>query len=121
MPKREIHCEHNLPISECEACYPVFLAETTVGDVLSNRMYGKSAEWRDGADKLLLALAKDNQYIVSDMLIIFLESAGYGLEDYSPLGGVFRRALKAGIIKKVAMKTRQPLYTSKIYGEQDNV
>lgn len=116
MPKREIHCRHNKPISECPEHYAEFLRETTVGDQLDNRMYGKSAEWREGADKLLLSLAKDNKYIVSDMLIIFLESAGYGLDDYSPLGGVFRRGLKAGIIKKVPMKTRQPLYTSKVNG-----
>lgn len=119
MTKRQIHCEHNIPISECPEHYPEFLAETTVGDVLSNRMYGKSLEWREGADKLLLSLAKDNRYIVSDMLVIFLESSGYGLEDYSVLGGVFRRAVKAGIIKKVKQPTRQPLYVSKLYGVEN--
>lgn len=115
MTKRQIHCEHELPISECETCYPVFLAETTVGDVLDRRVYGKSQEWREAADDLIWALAKENKYIVSDMLVIFLESSGYGLEDYSPLGGVFKRARKAGIIKLVPQKTRQPLYVSKIY------
>ncbi len=33
---------------------------------------GKSQAWRDAADKLLEALARENKYIVSDMLIIFL-------------------------------------------------
>lgn len=115
MVRREIHCKHNKPISECPEHYAEFLRETTVGDVLDRRMYGKSAEWRDGADRLLESLAKDNRYIVSDMLVIFLESAGYGLEDYSPLGGVFKRAMKAGLIKKVKQQTRQPLYISKVY------
>lgn len=36
MPKREIHCEHKLPISECQTCYPVFLRETTVGQALDD-------------------------------------------------------------------------------------
>ena len=64
-------------------------------------MDGKSQAWRDAADKLLEALARENKYIVADMLIIFLESADYGLKDYTPLGGVFKRAAKKGIIKKV--------------------
>ena len=53
---------------------------------------GKSKAWRDAADQLLEALARDNKYIVADMVQVFLESAGYGLDDYSPLGGVFKRA-----------------------------
>lgn len=72
-------------------------------------------EWREAAGKLLEALARDNQYIVSDMVIIFLESAGYGLEDYSALGGVFRRAQKAGIISRIERPTKQALWLSKIY------
>lgn len=64
-------------------------------------MDGKSPQWRKAAHELLEALAIQNKYIVSDMLIVFLESAGYGLKDYSPLGGVFRRATKEGIIKKI--------------------
>lgn len=84
-------------------------------------MDGKSQAWRDAADKLLLALAKDHQYIVADMVIIFLESAGYGLENYTPLGGVFKRASKQGIIKKVGVRTKQPLWVSNLYknGEKD--
>jgi hypothetical protein len=77
-------------------------------------MDGKSKAWRDAADKLLVALAHDNQYIVSDMVIIFLESAGYGLDDYSPLGGVFKRAAKRGIIKRVDRPTKQALWVSNI-------
>ena len=77
-------------------------------------MDGKSQEWRDGAQRLLEALARDNKYIVSDMVILFLESAGYGLDDYSALGGVFRRAAAAGIIKKIDQpkKTKQSLWIS---------
>lgn len=78
---------------------------------------GKSQAWRDGADKLLEALARDNRYIVADMLIIFLESADYGLDDYTPLGGVFKRAAKKGIIKKVDAARKQALWYSQIYGQ----
>ena len=79
-------------------------------------MDGKSQAWRDAADKFLEALARDNQYIVSDMVIIFLESAGYGLDDYSPLGGAFKRAAKKGIIKRVDRPTKQALWVSLIRG-----
>lgn len=82
-------------------------------------MDGKSQAWRDAADRLLLALAKDHQYIVADMVIIFLESAGYGLENYTPLGGVFKRAAKQGIIKKVGVRTKQPLWVSQLYKKED--
>ena len=82
---------------------------------------GKSQAWRDGADKLLEALARDNQYIVADMLIIFLESANYGLKDYTPLGGVFKRAAKKGIIKKVDAARKQALWCSNIYVRCEHV
>lgn len=77
----------------------------------------KSEQWREGANDLLIALAKENKYIVSDMVILFLESAGYGADDYSALGGVFRRAAKAGIIKKIEQpkKAKQSLWISTIY------
>jgi len=78
-------------------------------------MDGKSQAWRDAADKLLEALCRDNQYIVGDMLIIFLESANYGLDSYEPLGGVFKRAAKRGIISKIDRPTKQALWVSKIY------
>jgi hypothetical protein len=78
-------------------------------------MDGKSQAWRDAADKLLEALARDNQYIVSDMVQVFLESAGYGLEDYSALGGVFKRAAQRGIIKRIDRPTKQALWASQIY------
>lgn len=81
-------------------------------------MDGKSQAWRDAADKLLEALARDNKYIVSDMMIIFLESAGYGLTNYSPLGGVFKRAAKRGIISKVDRPTKQALWVSKVNYER---
>lgn len=76
---------------------------------------GKSQAWRDAADKLLEALARENKYIVADMLIIFLESASYGLDDYTPLGGVFKRAAKKGIISKIDRPTKQALWLSKVY------
>jgi len=76
---------------------------------------GKSQAWRDGADRLLESLARDNKYIVSDMLIIFLESANWGLDNYEPLGGVFKRAAKKGIIKKVDAARKQALWYSNIY------
>lgn len=77
-------------------------------------MDGKSEQWRAAAHDLLVALAKENKYIVSDMVILFLESAGYGLDDYSALGGVFRRAAKAGIIRKIEQpkKAKQSLWIS---------
>ncbi len=78
-------------------------------------MDGKSQAWRDAADRLLEALARDYQYIVADMVIIFLESAGYGLDNYTPLGGVFKRAAKQGIIRKVGVRTKQPLWISNLY------
>lgn len=78
-------------------------------------MDGKTQAWRDGADRLLEALARDNKYIVSDMLIIFLESANWGLDNYEPLGGVFKRAAKKGIIKKIERPGKQALWGSLVY------
>lgn len=78
-------------------------------------MDGKSQAWRDAADKLLEALARENKYIVSDMLIIFLESANYGLDDYSPLGGVFKRAAARGIIYRIDRPTKQALWYSRLH------
>lgn len=78
----------------------------------------KSAQnqaWLDAADQLLEALARDNRFIVGEMLQIFLESANYGLDDYSPLGGVFRRAAARGIITRVNRKSKQALWSSNIY------
>jgi len=78
-------------------------------------MDGKTQAWRDAADKLLIALAKENQYVVADMVQIFLESAGYGLDDYSPLGGVFKRSAKKGVITRIDRPTKQALWLSNIY------
>lgn len=84
---------------------------------MSSKIDGKSEAWRDAAHRLITALAKENKYIVSDMAILFLESAGYGLDDYSALGGAFRRAAKAGIIKKIEQpkRAKQSLWISTIY------
>jgi len=84
---------------------------------MSNQNDGKSQAWRDAADKLLEALARENKYVVGDMLIIFLESADYGLDDYTPLGGVFKRAARRGIIKKIDRPTKQALWYSRIHNQ----
>lgn len=80
---------------------------------------GKTQAWRTAANDLLVALARENKYIVSDMVILFLDSAGYGLKDYSPLGGVFRRAAKAGVIRKIEQpkQSKQGLWLSLIKQE----
>ena len=78
-------------------------------------MDSKSKLWRDAADRLLYALAKENKYIVSDMMIVFLESASYGLKDYSALGGVFKRGAKKGVISRIDHPTKQALWLSKVY------
>lgn len=85
-------------------------------------MDGKSPEWRKAAHELLEALAVENKYIVSDMVIVYLEKAGYGLDDYSPLGGVFKRAAKDGIIKKIdsPKQSKQALWVSTVHGGSDN-
>lgn len=83
-------------------------------------MDGKSQAWRDAADRLVEALARDNQYIVGDMLIIFLESAGYGLDSYTSLGGVFKRAAKRGIIKRIDAGNKQALWASNVYVRCDH-
>lgn len=79
-------------------------------------MDGKSQAWRDAADRLVEALARENKYIVGDMLIIFLESAGYGLSNYTSLGGVFKRAAKRGIIKRIDAGNKKALWQSNIHG-----
>lgn len=78
-------------------------------------MDGKSQAWRDAADKLLEALARENKYIVADMMIVSLESSGYGLKDYSPLGGVFKRGAKKGMIGRIKRPTKQALWSSNLY------
>lgn len=76
---------------------------------------GKTQAWRDAADQLLESLAYTNKYIVSDMVIVFLESSGYALDNYSALGGVFKRASKKGLITKVERSTKPVLWISKVY------
>lgn len=83
-------------------------------------MNGKSQEWRTEADKLLQAIARENKFIVADMVIVFLESAGYGLSDYSPLGGVFKRAAKQGTISKIDRTAKQALWHSNVYQQNAN-
>lgn len=61
---------------------------------------GKSDEWRQKAHEVIKQVAKDNSIVVSDMVVTALEQAGLGLDNYSPLGGVFTRAAKEGILQK---------------------
>ena len=84
-------------------------------------MDGKDQAWRDAADRLIDALARDHQYIVGDMVVLFLESAGYGLDNYTALGGAFKRAAKRGTIRRVSTRSKHPLWVSNLYkknGEQ---
>lgn len=75
---------------------------------------GKSQDWRDKADLVLKRVALWHEFLVSDILIMYLEAAGLGLDDYSPLGGVFKRAAADGIITKVDRDTKQSLWHSNI-------
>lgn len=81
-------------------------------------MDGKSETWRNGADRLLETLARENKYIVGDMLVIYLEASGYGLDSYEPLGGVFKRAAKRGTISRVNRATKQALWASNVYNKE---
>ena len=89
---------------------------------------GKTDEWRQKAHKVIEQVARKNQYIVSDMVVTALEKAGLGLDNYSPLGGVFTRAAKDGLIQKTdetQQSTRgkshsaKTVWVSLVYGQQD--
>jgi hypothetical protein len=60
----------------------------------------KTEAWRTAAHGVITELAKANTHIVSDMVISALEAANLGLNNYSSLGGVFKRAANAGLIVK---------------------
>ena len=75
----------------------------------------KGKSWRFAADCILYALAQENKYIVSDIVIIYLESADLGLNNYSALGGVFRRAAAKGYISRIDRPTKQALWISNLY------
>lgn len=57
MPKRQIQCEHNIPISECAEHYPIFLRETSVGDYLDNPLGFSNDTMMQGFQNTLLILA----------------------------------------------------------------
>lgn len=61
---------------------------------------GKSEDWRQKAHEVIKKVASENSIVVSDMVVTALEQAGLGLDNYSPLGGVFTRAAKEGILQK---------------------
>lgn len=64
----------------------------------------KTTEWRQAAHKVIKQVAEQNHYVVSDMVVAALEDAGLGLDNYSSLGGVFKRAANDGFIQKTAEK-----------------
>lgn len=89
---------------------------------------GKSEEWRTAAHAVIKKVAEQNSIVVSDMVVTALEEAGLGLDNYSPLGGVFTRAAKEGILEKTSetqQSTRaksnsaKTVWISLIYGIQD--
>lgn len=92
---------YEAPAGNCPACW--------------HSKDGKSKTWADAADRLLEALARDNQYIIADILIMFIEASGNGLKDYTPLGGAFKRAAKKGIITKIERPSKKALWKSNIY------
>lgn len=63
-------------------------------------MFVMSKSMIDAAERVLLQMALNNQYITADTLIAVLTQDGYTATNYSALGGVFLRAAKAGIIDK---------------------
>lgn len=89
---------------------------------------GKNIEWRQKAHKVVEQIAKKNQYIVSDMVVTALEKAGHGLDNYSSLGGVFKRAAKDGLIQVTNEKQQstrgrshsaKTVWVSLIYDQKD--
>lgn len=56
--------------------------------------------WRIKAHAIIEEVAQSNKLVVSDMVIAALEEADMGLNNYSGLGGVFKRAANAGFIAK---------------------
>lgn len=56
--------------------------------------------WRIKAHAIIEEVARSNKLVVSDMVIAALEEADMGLNNYSGLGGVFKRAANAGFIAK---------------------
>ena len=67
-------------------------------------MKHKTDAWRIQAHDIVKKIAENNQYIVSDMVVTALEAAGLGLDNYSALGGVFKRAAGVGYIQKTSEK-----------------
>lgn len=89
---------------------------------------GKTEQWQAAAHKIIEQVAKGNQYVVSDMVVNALEAAGLGLDNYSPLGGVFKRAAKDGYIAKTDEKQQstrgkshsaKTVWVSLIYRQDD--
>lgn len=88
----------------------------------------KSTQWREAAHEVIKTLARQNSYVVSDMVVTALEAAGLGLDNYSSLGGVFTRAAKDGFITKTnetQQSTRaksnsaKTVWISMIYQQED--
>lgn len=89
---------------------------------------GKTEAWRTAAHEVIKKVAEQNSIVVSDMVVTALESAGLGLDNYSPLGGVFTRAAKEGLLSKTTdtqQSTRaksnsaKTVWLSNVYGTDD--
>lgn len=87
----------------------------------------KADDWRTAAHKVIKKVAQQNQYVVGDMVITALEKAGLGLDNYSPLGGVFTRAAKDGFLTKTDETQRsargkshsaKTVWISMVYGKE---
>lgn len=73
MVKQEIKCEHDLPVSQCEVCYPIFLAETTVGEVVDQ-------------DRLQEAIDRGKEYARANGSALTVDYLIDALEDVFRLG-----------------------------------
>lgn len=93
-----------------------------------SKLDGKSMEWRNAAHEIIKTLAQQNSFVVSDMVVTALEQSGLGLDNYSPLGGVFTRAAKDGFITKTDQQQQstrgksnsaKTVWISMIYDQDD--
>lgn len=75
MAKREIRCDHNIPISTCGVHYPKFLQETSVGDYVDNPLgFSNDAIVHSYAHQLLTVALNFNAAVIESAAIVI--SAG---------------------------------------------
>ena len=87
-----------------------------IRDGIETSYSNTATEWRKAAHEALDHIARNNQFIVSDMLIAVLEDRGLALNNYSALGGVFTRAARDKLIVKTGnakVSTRAKSHSSK--------